>query len=201
MTTTKDYRAEQQRYQRFAKHLHPVGIAHHMRPKSVELLMNAIGHSRIEQAKVLEIGCGQGYLVNHFLYAGAKHVIGTEIDEQILMTIPLAAYQTYQGENKQMEFHIEDFDNIGQNEYDQKYSDVQIVSMFIGNDKLVRKLFTFFFLFNRLRTIAFMIPTRGFSETRRVIMQYVDIENWVVEEFSLQLSISGEQRRVMVVKK
>lgn len=199
--TNKDYRTEQQRYYSFAKHLHPVGIAHHMRPKSIERLMRAIGHRWIQRAKVLEIGCGQGYLVNHFLYTGARHVIGTEIDEQILTTIPLAAYQIYQNEDKQMEFHIEDFENIGRSEYRTKYEDVQIVSMFIGNKRLVRKLFYFFYIFNNLHTIAFMVPTRDFSDTRDVIMQYIRLGNWKLEEFTLQLSGSGEQRRAMVIKK
>ena len=38
-----------------------------MRPKSIENVMNHIGYDKIDGATILEIGCGQGYLVNHFL--------------------------------------------------------------------------------------------------------------------------------------
>lgn len=200
MSFTKDFHKEQTRYQKYARHLHPVGITHHMRPKSIDHMMHAIRFSRIQGAKVLEIGCGQGFLVNHFLYAGAKHVIGTDLEEQILETIPKKAYEVYKGQHKLVEFHVEDFHVLSQTDFKKQYGDVNIITMFIGIDSLIRKLCYLFGLYTHIGTIVFMIPTRGFSETRKVIEQYQKINNWRIEEFTLQLSGSGEQRRAMVIQ-
>ena len=127
-----DFGKEQRRYHEFAKYLHPVGFAHHMRPKSVEMLFRSIGFINIRNANVLEVGCGQGYLVNHFLFAKAKHVIGTEIKQQILDTIPEGAFSMYLPKQT-VQFKIETFEDTDPN------MRVDIVSIFIGNLRIINK--------------------------------------------------------------
>lgn len=195
------YRLEQIRYDKFAKHLHPAGIAHHMRPKSVETIMDTIGSNRIHDANVLEIGCGQGYLVNHFLYAGAKHVIGTYVTQQIIDTIPRNAYKNYTEEQKSFDFYVEDFEKIGRKRFATKYKDVQIISMFIGIELLVRKLSILFDEMDNVHTIVFMTPTSKFKEMKTLLNQYAKTQGWTIEEFTLHLSGSGEQRHGMVIKR
>jgi SAM-dependent methyltransferase len=196
-----NYRLEQIRYDTFAKHLHPAGITHHMRPKSIETIMDTIGLNRIHNANVLEIGCGQGYLVNHFLYAGAKTVIGTDITQQIIDTIPLSAYEKYSSENKEVNFYVEDFGSIGRKRFATKYKNIEIISMFIGIELLVRKLSILFDEMDNVHTIVFMIPTSQFKDTKQLLFQYAKKQKWTIEEFTLHLSGSGEQRRGMVIKR
>lgn len=196
-----NYRLEQIRYDTFAKHLHPAGITHHMRPKSIETIMDTIGLNRIHNANILEIGCGQGYLVNHFLYAGAKTVIGTDITQQIIDTIPLSAYEKYSSENKEAKFYVEDFESIGRKRFATKYKNIQIISMFIGIELLVRKLNILFDEMDNVHTIVFMIPTSKFKDTKALLFQYAKKQKWNIEEFTLNLSGSGEQRRGMIIKR
>ena len=196
-----NYRLEQIRYDIFAKHLHPAGITHHMRPKSIETIMDTIGLNRIHNANILEIGCGQGYLVNHFLYAGAKTVIGTDITQQIIDTIPLSAYEKYSSENKEAKFYVEDFESIGRKRFATKYKNIQIISMFIGIELLVRKLNILFDEMDNVHTIVFMIPTSKFKDTKALLFQYAKKQKWNIEEFTLNLSGSGEQRRGMIIKR
>ena len=196
-----NYRLEQIRYDTFAKHLHPAGITHHMRPKSIETIMDTIGLNRIHNANILEIGCGQGYLVNHFLYAGAKTVIGTDITQQIIDTIPLSAYEKYSSENKEAKFYVEDFESIGRKRFATKYKNIQIISMFIGIELLVRKLNILFDEMENVHTIVFMTPTSKFKDTKTLLFQYAKKQKWNIEEFTLHLSVSGEQRRGMVIKR
>lgn len=196
-----NYRLEQIRYDTFAKHLHPAGITHHMRPKSIETIMDTIGLNRIHNANILEIGCGQGYLVNHFLYAGAKTVIGTDVTQQIIDTIPLSAYEKYSSENKEANFYVEDFGSIGRKRFATKYKNIEIISMFIGIELLVRKLTILFDEMDNVHTIVFMIPTSKFKDTKQLLFQYAKKQKWNIEEFTLHLSGSGEQRRGMVIKR
>ena len=192
-----DFRNEQNRFHLFAKHLHPVGITHNMRPKSIERLFYNIGVESIKDATVLDIGCGQGFLVNHFLYAGAKKVVGTDITEQILTTIPLDAYNLHIANGKKVEFRLEDFEH----EKKHLYGNYKIITLFIGILKLVQKLVQLFRDEPGIHVIAFMMPTRNFRETHTIIEQLCNIFQWTKFEFSIHLAGSGEQRRAMVLKK
>lgn len=194
-----DFRKEQQRYYHFAKHLIPVGFAHYMRPKSIEDLFRAIGLTRIKRSKVLEVGCGQGYLVNHFLYAGAQHVIGTEIDPQILMTIPKQAYTVYEpGTSRRkykqtVEFKLQPFEQTD------PHIQVDIITIFIGNIAIVEKAIHMFRNNTYIKVLAFMVPTRNFNKEE--FTNWCDMYRWNKTEFSIALSGSGEQRRTIVLKK
>jgi SAM-dependent methyltransferase len=194
-----DFRKEQQRYYHFAKHLFPVGFAHYMRPKSIEELFRAIGLTRIKRSKVLEVGCGQGYLVNHFLYAGAQHVIGTEIDPQILMTIPKQAYALYEpGTSRRkykqtVEFKLQPFEQTD------PHIQVDIITIFIGNKAIVEKAIHMFRDNTYIKVLAFMVPTRNFNKEE--LIMWCDMYRWNKTEFSIALSGSGEQRRTIVLKK
>ena len=190
-----DFNNEQRRYYNMAKHLHPVGFAHNMRPKSVDTLFRAIGFIRIKHAKVLEVGCGQGYLVNHFLYAKAKHVIGTEIDPQILATIPREAYNVYDPAKQTVEFKIQDFRNIS------PQINVDIITIFIGNLEIVQNAIELFRRNRYVKVLAFMVPTRGFSSTKQQLVELCETLHWSLNEFKIHLSGSGEQRRTIVLKK
>ena len=190
-----DFRSEQRRYHNMAKHLHPVGFAHHMRPKSIDTLFRAIGFIRIKHATVLEVGCGQGYLVNHFLYAKAKHVIGTEIDSQILSTIPRQAYDVYDPIKQKVEFKIQDFRDIA------PQIRVDIITIFIGNLQIVQNAIDLFRRNRHVKVLAFMIPTREFSPTKQLLVDLCNTLNWSLTEFNIHLSGSGEQRRAIVLKK
>jgi len=190
-----NFTSEQRRYHNMAKHLHPVGFAHHMRPKSIDTLFRAIGFIRIKNATVLEVGCGQGYLVNHFLYAKAKHVIGTEIDSQILSTIPRQAYDVYDPIKQKVEFKIQDFRDIA------PQIRVDIITIFIGNLQIVQNAIDLFRRNRHVKVLAFMIPTRDFSPTKQSLVDLCNTLNWSLTEFNIHLSGSGEQRRAIVLKK
>jgi len=190
-------REEQNRYKHYARHLHPVGIAHNMRPKSVETLLEKMGREEIRNATVLDIGCGQGYLVSHFLNAGASHVVGTDITQQIRDTIPMAAYQDYMSQGKRVEFRLEDFKDMNSDHY----KNYKIISMFIGINALVKKLILLFRDHYTVKIIGFMIPTRGFKTLYAQINQLCEIFQWEKHEFPIHLANSGEQRRAMVLRK
>lgn len=189
-----DFGKEQRRYHIFAKHLHPVGFAHNMRPKSVETLFRSIGFINIRNAKVLEVGCGQGYLVNHFLFAKAKHVIGTEINQQILDTIPMGAFSIY-SPKQTVQFKIETFEDTDPN------MRVDIVSIFIGNLRIIKKGIEMFENNRYVKILAFMVPVREFKPTRMHLDVLCEKNNWSLIEFPIHLSVSGEQRRTIVLKK
>lgn len=189
-----DFGKEQRRYHGFAKHLHPVGFAHNMRPKSVETLFRSIGFINIRNATVLEIGCGQGYLVNHFLFAKAKHVIGTEIKQQILDTIPMGAFSIY-SPKQTVQFKLEKFEDTNPN------MRVDIVSIFIGNLMIIKKGLEMFENNRYVKILAFMVPIRDFKSTRMNLDVLCERNNWSLTEFPIHLSVSGEQRRAIVLKK
>jgi len=183
---------EQKRYKSFV-FTDPVGFAHNMRPSSISTLFDNIGYERIKKATVLEVGCGQGFLVNHFLNAKAKQVIGTEIDQQILDTIPIQAYSVYP--DRSYQFKIESFENTNEN------INVDIITIFIGNLEIVKKSIRMFENNRHIKTLAFMVPTRGFKTTLNNINELIERYNWSKEEFSISLSGSGERRKTIVLKK
>ena len=183
---------EQKRYKSFV-FTDPVGFAHNMRPSSITTLFEMIDYERIKKAKVLEVGCGQGFLVNHFLNAKVKHVIGTEIDQQILDTIPIRAYSVYP--RRSYEFKMESFENTDEN------INVDIITIFIGNLEIVKKAIRMFEHNKHIKTLVFMVPTRGFKHTLNSLNELVETHNWLKEEFSISLSGSGERRKTIVLKK
>jgi 2-polyprenyl-3-methyl-5-hydroxy-6-metoxy-1,4-benzoquinol methylase len=183
---------EQKRYKSFV-FTDPVGFAHNMRPSSITTLFEMIDYERIKKAKVLEVGCGQGFLVNHFLNAKAKHVIGTEIEQQILDTIPIQAYNVYP--RRSYEFKMESIENTDEN------INVDIITIFIGNLEIVKKAIRMFENNKHIKTLAFMVPTRGFKPTLNSLDELIQTHNWLKEEFSVSLSGSGERRKTIVLKK
>ena len=137
----------------------------------------------------------KGYLVNHFLYAKAKHVIGTEIDPQILTTIPREAYNVYDPAKQKVEFKLEDFRNVS------PQINVDIITIFIGNLEIVQNAIELFRTNRYVKVLAFMVPTRGFSSTKQHLEELCDTLNWSFDEIKIHLSRSGEQRRTIVLKK
>jgi SAM-dependent methyltransferase len=193
----KNYREEQRRYDSYTRHIHPIGITHAMRPKSIENVMNHIGYDKINGATILEIGCGQGYLVNHFLYSGASKVVGTDITQQILDTIPTDAYEVYRTNKQKVEFRLEDFEHTPNT----SYKSFDIISMFIGTFKLVEKLYDLFLKNRSIHTIVFMVPVREFTTLKQRIKEDANINRWTVGEFKINLAISGEQRQSMIIQR
>lgn len=187
-------REEQRRYTRFI-HVHPMGFTHNMRPSSIEKMYRFIGRERIRNARVLEVGCGQGYLVSHLLNMGARHVIGTDIETDILATIPLDAFQVYRDQGKTVEFRVENFENTPMD------IDVDIITMFIGANHLVHRLLDLFVQNPRVQTIAFMIPARERSEFQNKMTEIMSTNLFSSETFTIHLAISNEQRQAVVMKK
>ena len=187
-------REEQSRYGRFV-HVEPMGFTHNMRPSSVQEVITHIGLDRIHQSRVLEVGCGQGFLVSHFLNAGASHVTGTEIGQDILTTIPLQAFQIYRDQGQTVAFRVEDFLQTPMN------IQVDMISMFIGTNDLVHRLLDLFVQNPHVQTIVFMKPARD----RAIFQEHIDelMANHALSmnTFQIHLSISGEQRQAVVMKK
>ena len=185
---------EQRRYKSFI-HVDPIGFTHNMRPSSVQLLIDHIGVNRIRRSRILEVGCGQGYLVSHFLNKGAAHVTGTEVEQHILSTIPLQAYQHYRDNGQTVAFQVEDFMNTPLNvNYD-------IITLIIGAEELVYRLLELFTQNQNVHTIAFMKPARGRAELQERLDDILQNFPITSETFPIHLSISGEQRQVIVLKK
>ena len=186
---------EQRRYKSFI-HADPIGFTHNMRPSSVQLLIDHIGVNRIRQSRILEVGCGQGFLVSHFLNKGAAHVTGTEVEQHILSTIPLQAYQHYRDNGQTVAFQVEDFMNTP------LHVNFDIITMIIGAEELVYRLLDLFTQNQNVHTIAFMKPARGRAELQErlddILQNFPTITS---ETFPIHLSISGEQRQVIVLKK
>lgn len=187
-------RKEQSRYNRFV-HVDPVGFTHNMRPSSVQELIHHIGLDRIDHSTVLEVGCGQGFLVSHLLNAGASHVTGTEIEQEILTTIPLPAFQIYQNQGKTVVFRVEDFLRTPMN------IPVNMITMFIGANDLVHRLLDLFVQNPHVQTIAFMKPARDRAEFQEHIDELMQNQALSIVTFQIHLSISGEQRQAVVMKK
>lgn len=185
---------EQRRYKRFI-HVDPIGFTHNMRPSSVQLLIDHIGVNRIRQSRILEVGCGQGFLVSHFLNKGAAHVTGTDVEQHILSTIPLQAYQHYRDRGQTVAFNVEDFMNTP---FDVNFD---IITMIIGAEELVYRLLDLFTQNPNVHTIAFMKPVRGRAELQERLDGILQNFPITSETFPIHLSISGEQRQVIVLKK
>ena len=183
------------KYRALAK-CHPIGFTHYMTPMSIKLLFENIGVQYIIGSTVLEIGCGQGFLVNHFLCVGAKHVVGIDITQQIIDTIPIHAFDRYLNNGQSVEFKVEEFPQI---ETKRNYT---IATMFIGNLDNVADLFSLFTSNNVLSIIAFMVPTRGFrGEIEEDMNKTCLQQNWTKIDFPVFLSGSNERRRTIILKK
>ena len=186
---------EQRRYKKFI-HVEPIGFVHHMRPGSVKTLMEHIGPEHIDQARVLEVGCGQGYLVSHFLHLGASHVTGTDLTTDIIDSIPRPAFQVYRDRGHQtMEFKVEDFQEMD------NFENAKIITMFIGIFSLVSRLLDVFVEIPHVQIIAFMKPAKQRKEMDEKIDQICREHSVSKSLFKIKLSGSGEQRQAIVMKK
>jgi len=186
---------EQRRYKKFI-HVEPIGFVHHMRPGSVKTLMEHIGPEHIDQARVLEVGCGQGYLVSHFLHLGASHVTGTDLTTDIIDSIPRPAFQVYRDRGHQtMEFKVEDFQEMD------NFENAKIITMFIGIFSLVSRLLDVFVEIPHVQIIAFMKPAKQRKEMDEKIDQICREHSVSKSLLKIKLSGSGEQRQAIVMKK
>ena len=191
---TEKVAEEQRRYKSYI-HVDPIGFTHNMRPSSVQLFIEHIGVNRLKRSRILEVGCGQGYLVSHFLNAGAAHVTGTEVEQHILSTIPLQAYQHYRDNGQTVAFQVEDFMNTP------FHVNFDIITLIIGAEELVYRLLDLFTQNQNVHTIAFMKPARGRVELQERLDDILQNFPITSETFPIHLSISGEQRQVIVLKK
>jgi len=201
---------EQRRYKKFI-HVEPIGFVHHMRPGSVKTLMEHIGPEHIDQARVLEVGCGQGYLVSHFLHLGASHVTGTDLTTDIIDSIPRPAFQVYRDRGQTMEFKVEDFQTshgpkriASQRPVLQEmdnFENAKIITMFIGIFSLVSRLLDVFVENPHVQIIAFMKPAKQRKEMDEKIDQICREHSVSKSLFKIKLSGSGEQRQAIVMKK
>jgi hypothetical protein len=187
-------REEQSRYNSFV-HVDPIGFTHNMRPSSIQELINHIGLDRIRRARVLEVGCGQGFLVSHLLNAGASHVTGTEVEQDIVTTIPNQAFQLYRNQGQTVAFRVEDFLQTPMN------IQVDMITMFIGTNILVHRLLDLFQQNPHVQTIAFMKPARDRAIFQEHIDELLQTHGYSIATFQIHLSISGEQRQAVVMKK
>jgi len=194
MAMIRTVKEEQNRYKRYI-HIDPIGFTHNMRPSSVDKVLKHIGYEQLQNSRVLEVGCGQGYLVSHLLNSGASHVIGTDIESSILSTIPLDAFQIYQNQGKIVEFRVESFENTPMN------IEVDIITMFIGANHLVDRLLDLFVQNPHVKTIAFMKPARGKSEIEDKMNELMNVYHLTSKTFQIHLSVSNEQRKAVVMKK
>lgn len=165
-----------------------------MQPSSVKTLMEHIGLQNIANSTVLEVGCGQGYLVSHFLNLNAEHVIGTDIAQEIIDSIPRNALEIY--DNQTVELRVEDF--LTDTPVDM---DVNIITMFIGAPKLVYKLLDMFVENPNVQIIAFMKPNKERKQVDEEIKKICKNNNVSKTSFSIKLSGSGEQRKTIILKK
>jgi len=185
---------EQRRFRSFV-HIHPIGFANNMVPKSIEHIFQHIGYENIEGAKVLEVGCGQGYLASHLLHAHAREVIGTECDSSIFNCIPENAFNVYRNQGQTISFMIQPFE---QTPFD---IDVDIITMFIGTPTLVYRLLDLFVQNEHVRIVAFMKPISGRNKLNKHIKDLIQSLAISSIQFAIKLSGSGEQRQAMVLKK
>ena len=195
--TTRSIEEEQRRYKSFI-HIEPVGGIHNMQPASVKKLMECIGLENIREANVLDVGCGQGYLLSHFLNLGARQVIGTDLTYEILDSIPKKAYDVYPTQEillRKESFVDETPMNIN----------VSIITQFIGIGAIVKHLLDLFTHNRNVKIIAFMRPNSGKPEIEEKIQEVRDtLQNKYTlsqADFKIKLSGSGEQRHVIVLKK
>lgn len=185
-------------YMSMAKNRIPVGFTHHMTPNSIYKLLTLLGKKTIENSVVMDVGCGQGFVLYHMLKAGAKKAIGTDWDETVLKnTVPFEAYNPLVKQNKILDLRSEDFGKKRSHLIDK---DCSIVTMFIGDNALVERLLTLFEKKKHLKAIAFMRPTRGFDYDEWFAKK-IEKGLWTVEEFTLVLSGSQERRQSFVVHK
>jgi SAM-dependent methyltransferase len=184
---------EQRRFRSFV-HIHPIGFANNMVPKSIEHIFQHIGYENLCGARVLEVGCGQGYLVSHLLHAGARDVIGTECDISILNCIPQKAFDVYT-RRQSVSFILQPFEQTP------FHIEVDMITMFIGSPKLVYRLLKLFIQNEHVRIIAFMKPISGRNKLKDHIYELTQKYAISSSQFTIKLSGSGEQRQAMVLKK
>lgn len=186
---------EQRRFRSFVC-VDPIGFVNNMLPGSIATIFNHIGAHNIVGSKVLEVGCGQGYLVSHLLNAHASNVIGTECDPLILNTIPKNAFNIYTEQGQTVSFIVQSFEETP---FD---INVNIITMFIGSPRLVYRLLDLFEQNESVRIIAFMRPISGRTQLNdRIAELSLVFPNLVSTQFKIKLSGSLEQRQAMVLKK
>jgi SAM-dependent methyltransferase len=185
---------EQRRFRKWVQTF-PIGFANNMVPKSIEHIFQRIGYENIFGARVLEVGCGQGFLMAQLLYARARDVIGTECDLSTLNSIPQKAFDVYRARGQSVTCMYQPFEETPYN------IEVEIITMFIGSPKLVYRLLELFVLNDHVRIIAFMKPISGRNELNAYIFELAQTHALTSTQFAIKLSGSGEQRQAMVMKK
>ena len=185
---------EQRRFKKYIA-IEPPGFVHNMQPSSVKTLMEHIGLQNIANATVLEVGCGQGYLLSHFLNLNAQHVIGTDITPEIINSIPSKAFDIYRNQGKKIELKVEDFLDTPKN------IEVNVITMFIGNLDLVYELLDMFLDNPNVQVIAFMKPTTNRIRVDKIVDIVCEMYNLSKSSFSITLSGSNEQRKTIILKK
>jgi SAM-dependent methyltransferase len=169
-----------------------------MQPNSIAKLFAGIGYKIIRKARVLEVGCGQGYLMTHLLNARASHVIGIDLEQSILDGIPMTSYEVHTNKKRTSEFKVVDF---GETDMTETVKKVDIMTMFIGIYDLVEKLLDLFMANENVKAIAFMIPSRRFNSLVPRIEDWCQTYGGNSCIINIALHASNEQRRAMILKR
>jgi SAM-dependent methyltransferase len=165
-----------------------------MRPASVYWLCQSIGFENIIGASVLDVGCGQGYLVTHFLNLGASRVTGTDY-QQVVSSVPMIALDAHTANGKTFAIIVDDFA-----ETKLSFQGFDIILMMIGQINLVEKLLDIF-VTTAVKCIAFMAPSSGRREYEKKITKLSIELGWQRSDSTINLCVSGEQRKVITLRK
>ena len=168
----------------------PIGGAHHLRRSSLKKIFKLID-SDIINSSVCDIGCGVGYVVYVSLGLGAKKVYGIEIEEQHELCIPNKCYK-----DSNSNFVFKDFNLLN----DCFFFNFDIVFQLIGLIDMIKRMVSIF-KFSNIKIFIFLKPSRGFNWYYVKLQEDANEYRWEIYEIDVEISISGERRRVIIIKK
>jgi len=196
------FNLEKKRYKKIIPMV-PPGFVHTITPQSAFYLFNTIGFQNIEHSTVVEIGCGEGYIVNYLLCFGANKVFAFDSNTDtinMINGIKEKAYGAYH-ENS-YHFQILDFMNLNIHKFSTDFGNPKISIMLIGLKNECSRLLELFAWSHTLEIIAFMIPTAEFQTTiNEFIHKYQKTFELSIHKITIKLSSSNENRQVCILKK
>jgi SAM-dependent methyltransferase len=196
------FKCEKQRFKKFIP-VSPPGFVHTITPQSALTLFSAIGFQNIANSIVVEIGCGEGYIVNYLLRFGASQIFALDSNKDaidMINNIKEEAYRIYC--KNSYHFQLLDFMKVNVYEFSETFANPRISIMLIGTKNVCCRLLEVFAWSHTLEIIAFMIPSSKFQTTiNEFLDKYQKTFHLSSHKITIKLSQSNENRQVCILKK
>ena len=180
----QDVRREQMAFKRCIAIL-PPGFVHNLTPTSYARIVEAMGVRSGDRG--LELGCGVGFGAVALVSGGCNYVYGIDVNEQAIEAAGGALGSFLTGRNATVEVVVGNILNQSDCNFD-------VAMCIVGASHPTRHALELFRTSTVMRSLALLLPSTGF----RIKEETLGFHTIIV---SVALSVSGERRRVAVVRK